>query len=189
MSLKSKVALRFLPWVSRGRRSAVHSRWFLEVLAGLGLSHDLVCPRSARVCLSFRPRLPNGITEPPAKLVTKPSNASETSQPTETPRAAKSLWNRLSERRLPIERLPRGVPHCRNSCAHRVSLSASPDRLCRNPQLSIRSCNSAARMERQPSQSVGVSVSQLPAWFENAQPFLCWWRNQRLCKTARPGSE
>ena len=31
-------------------------------------------------------------------VVTKASNASETLQPTQTPLAAKSLWNRFSER-------------------------------------------------------------------------------------------
>jgi hypothetical protein len=34
-----------------------------------------------------------------AKLVTNPSNTCETPQPSPTPRAAKSLWHRLSERR------------------------------------------------------------------------------------------
>jgi hypothetical protein len=46
-----EIGSSFLAWIRRVRRSAVHSRWFLEVLAGLGVSNGLVCPNAIRFWL------------------------------------------------------------------------------------------------------------------------------------------
>src|SRR5208282_205570 len=85
-------------------------------------------------------------TEPLAKLVTKASTASETHQPTRTPPAANSAQNRLSERRLPVGRLPRGVPTppqfmagTRNVC---LDFACSPPRTGPPRSLKLISANS-----------------------------------------------